>query len=321
MSGFVYIWYDRKHKRYYVGSHWGPEDDGYVCSSVWMRRAYRHRPQDFKRRIVARVFTSRQDLFDEEYRWLKMMKPEEMRGPRYYNIKTYRDNHWHAEDETIRLSVREKISASKKKFFAANPDHAKRIRNSWSPEVQSAATQKSVATMRDRHWNNPESNLRDRISSSVTELWKDDEYRSSLEAIHRELWKDPKHREMMAKARDTEKFKKNSADNGRKSAEKRRGQKRSPETVEKMRAALSGKKRPNMTGENNVMFRGYYVTPWGKFPTLREAEERSPVTGQTLKVWCNRDVILGSYSITRHRLPESWKGKTTTEIGFGFQPR
>ena len=26
--GFVYIWYDRKYKKYYIGSHWGYENDG-----------------------------------------------------------------------------------------------------------------------------------------------------------------------------------------------------------------------------------------------------------------------------------------------------
>ena len=53
--GFVYIWRDRKHKRYYVGSHWGTETDQYICSSSWMKNAYKRRPQDFKRRVVARV--------------------------------------------------------------------------------------------------------------------------------------------------------------------------------------------------------------------------------------------------------------------------
>jgi len=28
--GFVYIWFDRKHKRYYIDSHWGKEDDSYI---------------------------------------------------------------------------------------------------------------------------------------------------------------------------------------------------------------------------------------------------------------------------------------------------
>lgn len=26
--GFVYIWRDRKYNRYYIGCHWGREDDG-----------------------------------------------------------------------------------------------------------------------------------------------------------------------------------------------------------------------------------------------------------------------------------------------------
>ena len=39
--GFVYIWYDKKRKMYYIGSHWGTDDDGYICSSNRMRDAYR----------------------------------------------------------------------------------------------------------------------------------------------------------------------------------------------------------------------------------------------------------------------------------------
>ena len=35
--GFIYIWYDRKHQRYYLGRHWGTENDGYICSSNKMR--------------------------------------------------------------------------------------------------------------------------------------------------------------------------------------------------------------------------------------------------------------------------------------------
>lgn len=35
--GFVYIWFDRKHHRFYIGCHWGHEEDGYICSSNWMR--------------------------------------------------------------------------------------------------------------------------------------------------------------------------------------------------------------------------------------------------------------------------------------------
>ena len=111
--GFVYIWYDRKYKRYYVGSHWGKEDDGYICSSNWMRMSYSRRPEDFKRRVISRVHTNRKDLLIEETRWLLMIKPEEVKV-RYYNINILGNSkHW-IGDEQKYLSVSEKISRTLK---------------------------------------------------------------------------------------------------------------------------------------------------------------------------------------------------------------
>ena len=114
MSGFVYLWFDRKRKMYYVGSHWGSEDDGYICSSKWMRDAYHKRPQDFKRRIISRVDTNRQALLIEEHRYLLMIKDEEL-GKRYYNIRIWKLDHWtSSEDNEYTLSIKEKISKAKK---------------------------------------------------------------------------------------------------------------------------------------------------------------------------------------------------------------
>ncbi len=125
--GFVYIWYDRKHKRYYIGSHWGFEDDGYICSSNWMRHAYRRRPQDFKRRILTRYYGNRRGLYDIEQRWLDLIKPEELATGkrdtnksttiRYYNFNKQVFIPWHSTDEGIKI-VGAKISkANKGKVF------------------------------------------------------------------------------------------------------------------------------------------------------------------------------------------------------------
>ena len=84
--GIVYLWYDRKHKRYYIGCHWGTEDDGYICSSTWMKKSYKIRPQDFKRRIL--FFSnsiSYLNLLEEEAKWLSLI-PEDELGKKYYNI-------------------------------------------------------------------------------------------------------------------------------------------------------------------------------------------------------------------------------------------
>lgn len=90
--GFVYIWYDRKHKRYYIGSHWGTINDGYICSSPWMKQGYKHRPLDFKRRIL-KIYVSRENLLDEEYKWLSKILPIEL-GKKYYNLTNHHPEHW-----------------------------------------------------------------------------------------------------------------------------------------------------------------------------------------------------------------------------------
>jgi hypothetical protein len=92
-TGFVYVWYDRKHKRYYVGCHWGAEDDGYICSSSNMKAAYKRRPKDFKRKVLARGLEDKKKLLEEEHKWLSLIKPSEL-GIRYYNLHNHHFNHW-----------------------------------------------------------------------------------------------------------------------------------------------------------------------------------------------------------------------------------
>lgn len=110
--GFVYIWYDRKHKRYYIGCRWGNENDGYICSSTWMKNSYNRRPQDFKRRILVSNISNRKDLLEQEYNWLQKIRDEDI-GTRYYNLSKRHFGHW-SIDHNRRQSVGEKISAANK---------------------------------------------------------------------------------------------------------------------------------------------------------------------------------------------------------------
>ena len=43
-EAFVYCWTDNLTNILYVGSHKGTEDDGYVCSSKYMMKEYKSRP-------------------------------------------------------------------------------------------------------------------------------------------------------------------------------------------------------------------------------------------------------------------------------------
>lgn len=116
--GFVYLWYDRKHRRYYVGSHWGHIEDGYICSSKWMRNAYKYRPDDFKRRIIDR-YDTKESMFIAEERFLSMIKDEEL-GTRYYNLCKHTFKHWSADPER-KKTFRERQSAAQRKRFTENP--------------------------------------------------------------------------------------------------------------------------------------------------------------------------------------------------------
>lgn len=123
--GFVYIWYDRKHNRYYVGSHWGTEDDGYICSSTWMRNARSRRPGDFKRRIIQKV-TDRWILLDEEQKWLNQIKDEEIKV-RYYNLSKTTKNPWYKYPDQVK-TVSEKISHQVKEHVASLTPEERRER-------------------------------------------------------------------------------------------------------------------------------------------------------------------------------------------------
>jgi len=82
--GFIYIWRDKVRNMYYVGSHEGSPDDGYISSSHWLTGEVKYRPHDFKRRIIKMIEVS--DMKTEEYRLLNMIKEDEF-GKKYYNLK------------------------------------------------------------------------------------------------------------------------------------------------------------------------------------------------------------------------------------------
>jgi hypothetical protein len=147
--GFVYIWFDRKHKRYYIGCHWGTVDDGYICSSSNMKSAHTRRPKDFKRKIISFVRSNKKDLLEEEYKWISKIKKEEL-GKRYYNLHNHHFSHWSA-NETQLKTLSERISQKtkeamyrpdvRKKYLAGL---AKRDNGSSRPEVREKRRQSMI---------------------------------------------------------------------------------------------------------------------------------------------------------------------------------
>lgn len=196
-SGFVYIWFDKKHKRYYVGSHWGPQDDGYVCSSTWMRNAYRLRPCDFKRRILQVVTTDKYDLHEAEHRWLQMMRPEELAGVRYYNQCNSVKNHWFKYDDR---NTRRKIGDScRGMIYMTNEIVNRRINPSdpvpegWRLGIKfvkrkplSQETKDKISAAQQGRKGHPQSEeTRSKIAEKMRDRFISVETRAKISAIHK----------------------------------------------------------------------------------------------------------------------------------------
>ena len=122
----------------------------------------------------------------------------------------------------------------------------------------------------------------------------------------------------------------------------RRGTKRNEETKKKMSLAQSGEKNPmygkkhtiekkkeigdklrgKYVGEKSSQFKGYYVTPYGEFATVKDASNNiTEISRSALRKWCkNSDKTVTKSMIGNSRfLQESDLGKTFKDIGFYFK--
>lgn len=162
--GFVYLWYDCKNKRYYLGRHWGTESDGYICSSKSMREAHRRRPNDFRRRIVKRIHTSIEDLIVEEQRWLSMIEPSEC-GKKYYN-KTLKSTTPSTRGYKHSINTIEKIRRNNKG----------KVR---SEETRQKISKAVIEKMTEEHRKN--------LSEKVKLLWKNEDYVKKIQESRKKI--------------------------------------------------------------------------------------------------------------------------------------
>lgn len=106
----------------------------------------------------------------------------------------------------------------------------------------------------------------------------------------------------------------------RKTAEKHRGMKRSEEACKNIAKGNKGKN----VGVKNHAFKGYYLTPVGKFITALEAAKIIGIGHVAVWKRCletNNKIIPKSSLIKDKSLKESDVGKTWKEIGYGFEPK
>lgn len=86
-----------------------------------MRHAYRKRPEDFKRKILQKISTNRNDLYIAEQYWMDFIKLSELRH-KYYNLSNKAGRHWTSENTKRTGSIKEKISAGLKAKYENDPE-------------------------------------------------------------------------------------------------------------------------------------------------------------------------------------------------------
>lgn len=124
--GFVYEWHDAKRDMKYIGSHHGSVNSGYVCSNTQMLRAYKKRPHDFTRAILAySTVDNHQHTKQLEQFYLDQVSNIKD-NPMYYNKKNEAEGGWsfisseHVEKRATTLKEKHKhvgLSAAEKNSY------------------------------------------------------------------------------------------------------------------------------------------------------------------------------------------------------------
>lgn len=99
-TGFIYRWTNKINGKIYVGSHYGHENDGYVGSGKYFRRAYKLNPDHFERTILEYVQGDRKVLKAREQYHLDIIQ-DIISSNACYNISPNASggyNHGHLEE-------------------------------------------------------------------------------------------------------------------------------------------------------------------------------------------------------------------------------
>jgi hypothetical protein len=213
--GFIYLWMDYKRKRFYLGSHMGPVDSGYICSSSKMRKVYKRRPETFRRRIIYWHTTEdRQSLYDVETRWLSLIRDEEL-GKKYYNVvrvakgfdPEYLKKHWADPEKRAKH-----IEGMKNSWPDVRREvHSAMLRKRWEcPEYQAKlsvaqqnrtmseeglARKKQLASARQKGKKHDEA-TRQKMSDSAKARANTPEYKEAFKSRTEKLKRDEKGRLM-----------------------------------------------------------------------------------------------------------------------------
>jgi NUMOD3 motif len=129
MQFFLYIWFDKNRKMFYVGMHEGEPTDGYISSSRWFNGEHQYRPNDFRRKIL-KFFNTKEEARKEEARFLRFIEEHEF-GKKYYNLKNGKPKGSSPWNKGTPMSIEQRKKLSEIKKGKPSPHKGKKF-----PKIQ-----------------------------------------------------------------------------------------------------------------------------------------------------------------------------------------
>lgn len=160
-EAFVYLWFDSKNRKFYLGYHKGHEDDSYTHSSSMMESfSDSNIPSYMRRRILARgscedmlqlevdlLNSRKQKCWDKYYNVISVFPPPPMVGA---NNPRYIDGRWSDDPKRYKREYY-------RKYYEKNPEkyqkalESKRKYREENPETVRESNQKSRRKYREKN--------------------------------------------------------------------------------------------------------------------------------------------------------------------------
>ena len=102
-NSFIYIWKDNLFEKYYIGSHIGYTEDGYLFGGIDIKKEYSKRPKDFERNILSyHVIKNNNEIRSIEKEYL--IKYDVENNPNFYNRTNESYGGYHKKSVEERLN-------------------------------------------------------------------------------------------------------------------------------------------------------------------------------------------------------------------------
>ena len=138
-EAFVYCWTNTENNKLYVGWHKGSPDDGYVCSSKYMKEDYIKNPNVFVRQIIAEGTTD--DMIALESALLDAANAKD--DDSYYNMSNGRTG-WYVREKTEEHKKNISKSNIGKHSKSLSVEHKEKIRTKMKERVLSEDHKKKI---------------------------------------------------------------------------------------------------------------------------------------------------------------------------------